>query len=953
MIEKSEIFNSYEIISKNFIYDGVIKGYDSAFETFYIPLLSLFRKKIKQLLYGFENKAIYNIENSIRNRLHTIADRILIREMNILKNNYKLVGNNENEEYKYFVYVKLVSFKYITYIYGKYNELLECVTSEINNAILFWKEIVDRIYNDRDKIVFICDNKNFEKIKNVYTGIADYHNGGRTVVVFSLDNGHKIVYKPRSLKNEIKFNQILKKLYYKCGIDFYDYIIVDKEQYGWCQHIKENLDIKGLEISKFCYRMGINLFAAYILGSSDLHFDNLIIHGVNPVFIDLECIFGAIVSRKLVSLMESNYKIEKTVLNSGILPVLIKGEELGLTDNSAMGNYRKQRFHIKTPSYMYYKTSKMQVVYERPFVEMGNKLFGKYIFENASYKMEVIKGFQNAYQVVLESKKQIYKFLNQMKNVESRIILRDTQQYHMLLTASFHPDAFIMGRERFLKNSLLRISSQNKLITKSIINEEIRSLANGDIPYFKIKANKRAVYGGSSKIYEPKFFSDAPYNFIVKDLERMNDSDLNIQTNIIRLSIELEKETKETLHNGSIQSKNTYKRVGENEVKDLIKECIHIVSQLQFLSDDRLHFLGSNIVDNPNLMWTLNSVNNYLYSGCAGVAIFLAAYKKIDNSNTAKEMMDKVINRLFFYTETCIKSEENTDSTSTGILDGESSVCYAYQVLYRITKEENYLKYAVKHAIVVEKMIEKDMQYDLIYGNAGAIIMFLNLSYLTGEKEYIKIAERAANVLINNYVIDNLSDKIVQGVSHGNSGFILAFVMLYAKTQKKVYKDTLLCLLVDEKEYLMGHCNSKQDMFKSADESWCHGVIGILMTRVKAFSVIKDVDIELAEQILIEINWLWDQFIVNIQARKGQCLCHGNLGIYEILKLYEVLIKHKSERVSEVADLFINHVLATDMDRWLFQEKKNVGFMSGISGIGYSLIRLLNQDIPMILCLDI
>ncbi len=55
---------------------------------------------------------------------------------------------------------------------------------------------------------------------------------------------------------------------------------------------------------------------------------------------------------------------------------------------------------------------------------------------------------------------------------------------------------------------------------------------------------------------------------------------------------------------------------------------------------------------------------------------------------------------------------------------------HVYEVLYKITGKQKYLEYAEKHCKILEYALKADENNDLIYGNAGAVIVLLNLYHL-------------------------------------------------------------------------------------------------------------------------------------------------------------------------------------------------------------------------------
>lgn len=134
----------------------------------------------------------------------------------------------------------------------------------------------------------------------------------------------------------------------------------------------------------------------------------------------------------------------------------------------------------------------------------------------------------------------------------------------------------------------------------------------------------------------------------------------------------------------------------------------------------------------------------------------------------------------FHYTNRCLEDRRNLASESTGAFCGEASICYAYQAMYRITGEMVFLEYAEKHSQLLPELIEKDTVYDLVYGNAGAVLILCSMYELTSSEAYLRLARRAADILAANVKKqekgggwpNRASQAALAGMSHGGSGFL-------------------------------------------------------------------------------------------------------------------------------------------------------------------------------------
>lgn len=103
---------------------------------------------------------------------------------------------------------------------------------------------------------------------------------------------------------------------------------------------------------------------------------------------------------------------------------------------------------------------------------------------------------------------------------------------------------------------------------------------------------------------------------------------------------------------------------------------------------------------------------------------------------------------MFQYTDDMLERSTDLEKESSGAYAGEASVIYVYEVLYKITGKQKYLEYAEKHCKILEYALKADENNDLIYGNAGAVIVLLNLYHLAQKDIYLQLACEAGNILI-------------------------------------------------------------------------------------------------------------------------------------------------------------------------------------------------------------
>lgn len=306
-----------------------------------------------------------------------------------------------------------------------------------------------------------------------------------------------------------------------------------------------------------------------------------------------------------------------------------------------------------------------------------------------------------------------------------------------------------------------------------------------------------------------------------------------------------------------------------------------------------------------------------------------------------------------------------------GYFSGECSLLNVFLILFQITSDEDYINRAEKLFKVIENQITSDednsMDNDVVSGLAGTIITLLKMYQFTNKSLYLEIAENAGEKLLAAAQKGNIGigwgipgqPFILAGLSHGASGIALALLKLGVFTKKEKYLKAAKYALYEEDSLYSEKIGNWADrrLFRGTTgeedgrnpATWCHGSGGILLARIKMShmvpkemnSIIKE-DIEKAYSSLIKYG-----------GKKNQCLCHGNIGNLEILYEYARFASdHELERQIECALQKAIEDSASYWDCGLLPNYEHLGFMLGITGIGYSLLRHVNKELPCILALE-
>ena len=812
----------------------------------------------------------------------TMFLKILILDVHRQKNFGNLKGSTPKEQYDYYEKKYLNNATYIKSLLQEYPELKRLLELKNNSIQRAECEIRKSLYAEKEQIQKIfCDGRKFSGTVGIYMSKGDTHRGGRSVAKVELDNGTILYYKPHSLDKNIKYQELYNYLCRKTGISCRTVQYLSHDSYGWEEKINKSTEIK----------------------------------------------------------------LANSVIHTGMLPVLTWGRGNSRVLISAMGTEEKIKTPFKLPVVKDDKTSDIHIEYEP--VEMQIKecivRLNDQVINAADYTECIIRGFCRAYMVAMADKK-VEVMLSGFFDGRSRVVLRHTQQYAMYLMASFHPD-YMKSRE--CRKALLNVIHKEgeSSFMKEIHDYEIDSLLEMDIPCFEIDANSRSVYDGNGGEHK-EYLSCTPYESWRMHMKQMSYSDMECQCDYIRLSMEMLKASdgKKKMFPIRIKGYDTDK---ERKIYSQIRKIVHRICSRAIIREQSVGWTGLQFWDNGH--WNLRSGGIYLYDGISGTVLFLAKYlHDFEEKNaSAEEIYHLAVLRLKAYTDEIHKKQIYDKNLLTGIVNGESSVVYTYLYLFKLTGKRVWMIYAEKHFSIIERVWKEDSQLDYLSGNAGAIVMAVMLYKETGNLKYYEIAADMEKDLWkkgqetgNGYGWRlKGTDGPLAGMSHGNSGFMMAYAALYECNHKAEYADKIQLLLKYEDSLYSEKAGNWKDLRESSGESfmnaWCHGAPGILLSRMKLEELFPE-DMQIKKDRLNAA----DSLFYGEQDEKI-CLCHGMSGNLLIMKKYlrkygNKKMKKQYEALCDCLLFQLDHPAKISGTEYL-----NLAFMNGISGTGMALMEIL------------
>ena len=922
------------------------------FEGFYEVLiksgLDLLQQKVRDK--NILENIFPDFKEQLAHRLQKLCIRTLIVEIHDYDNRGDLRGKDPKEKYEYFCKEIIKKEEFIQKILARYPVLFQCIEEAVKNMAAFYADIIECFQKDRQTIQqMFCQGKEVRSIHGIKGGFSDVHNKGRCVVRVLLDNGVEILYKPRSMDNEKSYAEMLKWLDRETGISQYDYAILSYSDHSWCSIVGYTSCDSQKELEDYYQRIGVHLFLTYLLGTKDLHYENIIAFGSYPVLIDLETLTNIQYNHnRLTANDEIFYQLSQSVLYTGILPFYHWNQEGKGVNSSVISGTVGQQYPFKVPVIIYGGTSDMRIAYRyAESVKNQNLATIRGEFREPLLYMENLqKGFRAAYFAVMKKKEEFRILLRRLKGLKCRYLLADTQRYSMVLSGSYHPELLKnqAERERFLYS----MEKGRKKDEKEIVDREVKALSGGDIPYFYYNMDEKDLkdsQGGKIKDY----FACRPIDLLYQKVEELCEKDMGKQCEYIELALEMTTDRTERFMNRVYYSKEYNNLKMDKAVKSVrLKMNIELLTERVLRNavwnceHNEVSWYTVQFFNGSSKSWSICPMNMYLYDGLAGMLLLMYSLKRADRRTEITDIYENLKRRLFQYTDSVIQSLEHLQTQNTGIYEGESSVIYTYLLLYQEGAGEEYLDYAQRHVRIIEQLIEGDAKYDLLNGNAGAVQALLLLYEIIPDKTYLEIAESAADML------EKVAEKQERGIgwtteemppmagaAHGNGGILMAFLHLWHLTSKYKYEQLAEKVWAYEESLYNPEINNwmdvrtgKQNIDDIGAMAWCHGAPGILYSRMKCYKYVKDQ--KWKKRLRKDMCRAYKK-MEEYWRRDSWCLCHGICGNLWILE-------KASEVLGDKEDIF-SYYLAREDIYLLPQEKENPGLLNGYGGILLYLIR--------------
>ena len=799
-------------------------------------------------------------------------------------------------------------------------------------------------------------------IECVECSASDLHNGGRSVYLLYFNSKEAFIYKPKQLKLDEQLHQLVADLNSFSGsIDIKVPNVISMECYGWSEYIK-HLPCENEEaMQRFYKRSGCLIALFHILVATDMHEENIIAAGEFPVPIDLEMLLqpydtdgrDSVPSRK--SYEVAIKIIEDSVAMIGLLPSYKRAPKKRIIMSGGLALHEKNF----SPSSLNEDPS-TQI---NSFKVSNFPYFGETLGNPKNYVNEIVLGFMEYSRFLIKIKNLngvdfIYSRFNGLK---VRRVYRPTRFYELLLTrlkkkVSLNDVAVWSAEADFVSRFIDWDSDTDSKLY--VYKSERKALLELNIPFFSVGVDTNLVFSDNQCVGE--FHGVPGLRRGYERLTKLDELEISRQAEIIQLSFGSKLNDLVIVDDSNVNSINE-SDLAEKKKSNFLQESEHIaefIKSIRIESDQSVSWIGLEWLGDSRIAQLL-PLRTDLYSGSLGIAIFLAAWGKANKSNDYINLSLKAA----AYASHQLRSnngERLANNVGLGGSVGVGSMIYGLAVLSEITSKSNLLDDAlIGSRLITPKIILADRNFDVFDGVAGAILSLLSLHKRIDEPELLQRAVQCGQHLINHFSINHLDNfyggggVLLNGMSHGAAGIAYALTWLANSSGREDFL-TLADKFINIENGTYCKINHnwpdfRQGMFSDNKWScqWCHGAAGIGLARIASSRMTH----QLSKAMLHDIECSIES-ITNFQSNLSDTLCCGSIGNIELLHEASKALRRpnlKNEAIDILYSTLINKKNSGSY-KWDYGPTKyNIGLFKGLSGVGYTMLRMTGQNLPNLL----
>ncbi|TWD79930.1 type 2 lantibiotic biosynthesis protein LanM [Kribbella amoyensis] len=825
-------------------------------------------------------------------RLVRLTARTFVLELARARARGELAGATPAERFLAFTH-RLEGGSELAEFLAGYPVLARVLGEACRQAVEGHLELLARLTEDRELLVTeLLAGQDPGALTAVDPG-GDPHRGGRSTATLTFANGARVVYKPRPLDLHEHFNELVGWLNTKTTLGIRTVHVLRRGEYGWLEYVaaEDCADLPG--VRRFYQRQGALLALLYVLDGTDMHYENLIAAGDQPVLVDVETLFHPSITPAGVAADPAQTALLSSVSRTALLPLLVSGEH-GVADLSGLGGDAGGTTPNNVVDWADAGLDTMHLV-RRPGTTRGGsnrpRLDGV-VMEPRDHEIAVLTGFRAAYEAIARQGGDLLGpggLPARCARDRIRYIARPSNIYATLLDESTHPDALRSADGHAELLDLLWDSDES---LRRLVPYELAELWAGDIPLFTTRPDSRDVWASDGTRIPDVLAADG-LSAVEAKIAAMTEVDLHRQQWIISACLATRPEPVRHSSPANRPGLGAVEPDPEHVIAAATDLADEIMAQVLGRSGDSANWLGLELLDDHH--WAVLPMGAGLSNGYTGTALFLAQIGALTGAGKYCELARDAIRPIPALLELLAANPAAAQAVGPG-LHGLGGITYGLSRL-RALLDDSALTDSVAAALALMESLEPDDSPGYAEGAAGGLTAVLGVP--GGER----LAHRYAEELV-------AASRSTGGFARGDGGIAWALAR-YGVPGDRFHQVARDAASADG----------------AADAGWCGGTTGTVLARLVSGAPV-DVDAYLRatneRPVLADLS-----------------LCHGELGTVEPLLWLTESGNQQAETVRRRrTGLVLAAVKQYGARCGTPRAVPSPGLLTGLAGIGYGLLRL-------------
>jgi lantibiotic modifying enzyme len=435
------------------------------------PLTMLCRAGVDHGWRGLEKKAGANLlvllsaraKASLKRQLQTTLERITRSSFNLEWRSFTLAlsalgfPGNEDAAITIGIFLRQTPGHRLGQLFMRFPALADLWIVAITQWRTQIVELLRRTRKDRAALSSaFFTQKVVSQVHDLRLGLSDPHQSGRSVSLVAFSRNQRVIYKPRSGRNELAWFSFLALLN---GNGFQPKLrllrVLVRRNYCWMEYAAPAPCANRTAARRFYGRLGGLIAAAYLLKAVDCHRENLIAADEHPVLVDTDALWHVAPVTKTQSARDVLYR-------TGFFP------------NARRGSLQSRSSVLGRSS----RGSHLPRLADHPIPP-------------GPYAKEIISGFTRSWNCLVGDPKRRAAFdriVEQIRSGQRRWIYCATARYAAILRASLRPSVLRSNAER---DAFLIHLCSRPTISDRVTRAESKALTELSIPYFNRRTRER------------------------------------------------------------------------------------------------------------------------------------------------------------------------------------------------------------------------------------------------------------------------------------------------------------------------------------------------------------------------------------------------------------------------------------------------------------------------------